>query len=215
MSFLEFSSLGLSYPSVVINTSAVLQRIDEEYGAVDVALGSLYAADHETLMEAVSEAMQYSIVDCAEEDRTQWWNTCNHESNFDANIQFCQIDIGNGTDCYDECLILVEISRGDPRRQYSGQRAFIGVLAETGLLHSNIDFRADCPLSQEDLEDASPGYCGRSDGLDTLLDNVGDIDGYSVVLDEHDCPLFDGEDLVLDGPYGQFRVSFMWDGECV
>ena len=223
MTFINIAGKDFSsYPTASIDVDAILQEL-RDAGAVDVDSPSLYAGDGIDTVKAITEAGLIFPVDeielSEEVASARWDNTCNHETAYDQSIQFATVDIGNGSDCYDETLILIETRSGDPRGAYSNQMAFVGVLAETGLLSATIG----ALTVEHDLADAiNPSYVGGSCALQNLIDlhdndqmpTDSEGDEYALVLDDSGCPCFDGDSIQVSTPAGDIvNVSFYWEGE--
>jgi hypothetical protein len=212
MDHLTYDGLDMSYPSIAIDADAIVRTIESECDAVALPL-PLYTASPAELALALSNVD--IAVDESELEDLKWHNTCNWENSLTGNIQFASVDIGNGKDCYDECLILLEMNSGDPRSAYTNQIAFVGVFAETGLASPNVI--AYFGEHSEALEEMQPYYSGGSNALDSLLyaDENGTLpEGYAVVRDDCDCPCFVGNALQIVTPDGGlFEVHFVWEGE--
>lgn len=174
----------------------------------------LTVSSYDSLMSRFDIFLSGSIID--ESAGVKFDNTCNWENNFDKSINIAQVDIGNGTDSYDECLFILASRAGDPRGVYSDGTWFIGTLEDTGIADSYTEFYADDEDAMSALENFNPSYCGGACGLDNLInaderDNL--PEGYAIVRDDSECPCFDGDDLQMTNPDGEiFNVSIQWSG---
>jgi len=125
-------------------------------------------------------------------------NTYNHEQSIAGAINYTVMPLSvSSTDCFDECLIIWEVNTGgDPRGGYGVTFAgfFPGGVASSQLISPCIDAYITDDKGEYLETDAGCGYHGAC-SFERIIDNG--LDEYTVQLDEHDCPVFEGDSLVL------------------
>jgi len=175
-----------------------------------VSMGSIEAED--ALWDA-AQRMQGDYVGLIEEllSLSTSDNTYNHESSLAGAVNYTVIPVDpENTDCYDPCIILFEVNTGgDPRGGYKSSQAvfFEGGIATSQLIGTCIDAYVTDPEGNSCFEEASTGHHGAC-AFDAVID--GRIDGLTVTLDEDDCPVFDGFDLLATDEDGnKLTISFM------
>lgn len=147
----------------------------------------------------------------------QQGNTYNQESDLDGAVNYTLVptSVDNG-DVYDQCILLCEISHGDPRGGYGvGRAAVIDSLPDTCFYSPCLDCYGTYADDSQDycveLEECGPGYHGSS-AFHHLID--GNPEGVKVVKDDDGCPVFDGDNLICVNDEGRkIKVSFMVSGE--
>ena len=174
---------------------------------------SMGSAEAEDVLWDAAQRMQGDYVGLVEEllSMATSDNTYNHESSLAGAVNYTVIPVDpeNG-DCYDACILLFEVNTGgDPRGGYRTSQAvfYPGGLATCQLISPCIDAYVTDSEGNSCFEDASTGYHG-SCSFDAVID--GRIDGLTVTLDEDDCPVFDGFDLLATDEDGnKLTISFM------
>lgn len=147
----------------------------------------------------------------------QQGNTYNQESDLDGAVNYTIVptSVDNG-DIYDQCILLCEISHGDPRGGYGvGRASVIDSLPDTCFFNPCLDcygtYADDSQDYCSELEDCGPGYHGGS-AFHHIID--GNADGIKPVLDDDDCPVFEGDNLICVNDEGRkVKVSFHVTGE--
>jgi len=144
-------------------------------------------------------------------------NTYNQESDLDGAVNYTIVPTSvDNADCYDQCILLCEISHGDPRGGYGvGRAAVIDSLPDTCFYSPCLDCYGTYADDSQDycveLEECGPGYHGGS-AFHHIVD--GNPEGIKVIKDDDDCPVFEGDNLIVVNDEGRkIKVSFHVQGE--